>query len=385
MDLRSILHKYKFELNEISNSKKISLDRENNIYTAEINRITTKHNENLAELEKQKKVVNAQISAAMDKMESVKTELEKINLEIENHKGNKFKLREELLCNIHANNKLKKEVRRTNSVLNNQKQELEAKIQQHRAFINDYNDKRRQINEDYYNLQAEINETHERIKVLPENDRKIEILKEYLKELQNDQRANPTMRYDILDSEIRQVTDKIKVLEYQLQRHLNYMGQMQQNVVVTQQLFLSSYLEDAKIKIPQLINLQREKHQTITNIQNEIDNYTYQLKKLNDTRMPSDLKEQKDRAEIRLSIMSKRTCDDCDPIINELTAKILEIEKQIQTFGPSTVLKPAVINSDNNSVTENNNPVKTNNTEISGNGLSRKELERQRKLANQTM
>ena len=332
MDTNSIkqqIKKYKIQLHELRTALNMALEREQHIFNAEQLRILCKTQEFKDDCIAKSNMIRQEQMQAMENLAVHTAELDKINSELSELHGHKFKLRYEVLNKIHAENRAKKDVRRNREVFNKQLADITAQISGHTTFNNNYETMRRQINEDYYNWKAERDETTARIATMLGGDRKKDILQKYLDELCNDTRAQPENRYAKLDQEIAHTRREIEHLGYQYTKLENYMKTFTDSAPAQQELAISSYLRDTGARLPVLKSKQRELEKIIVDTRTTINDFDTQMTDLASAPIPAELVEQTARAHQRLEISGQRTHNEYDPLINTLTGTILDLDNQL--------------------------------------------------------
>jgi hypothetical protein len=345
MDTNSItqqIKKYKIQLHELRNALNIAIEREQRIFDAEQHRIVSKTQEFKDDCIATSSMIKQEQMQVMETLAAHTAELDKINSELSELQGHKFKLRHEVLNKIHAENRAKKDVRKNREVFNKQLTDIKAQISSHTTFVNNYETMRRQINEDYYNWKTERDETTAKIAILFEGDRKKDILQKYLDELCNDTRALPENRYYQLDLEITQTRREIEHLGYQYAKLENYMKTFTESAPAQQELAISSYLRDAGARLPVLKNKQRELEKIIIDTHIAINNFDTQMTDLANAPIPTELVEQTARAYQRLEISGQRAHSEYDPLISALTGKILALDNQLAAELEANQLSPQI-------------------------------------------
>lgn len=328
MDTKQQIKKYKIQLHELRTALNMAIEREQQIFNAEKQRIALKTEEFRNECITKSNLIKQEEMQVMEKLAEYTTELDRINKELQELHGHKFKLRHEVLNKIHAENRAKKDVRKNREVFNKQLAEIKSQIGQHTLFISKYDDTRRQINEDYYNWRDEQADTKTRISALQDGDKKKEILQKYLDELTHDDRAHPEKRYAKLEQDITQTHREIEHLGYQYTKLENYMKTFTESAPAQQELAISSYLRESGARIPVLKNKQCELQNLIRDTTAAINNFDAQMIDLANAPIPKELEDQTSRAHQRLEISGQRSHSEYDPLIRNLTDKILSLENQ---------------------------------------------------------
>ena len=162
MDIRAQLRKYKIQINELMDVWQTARQRELNIHKAETERIAAKTAEfreccsiEAAELQSRKMVILEEISMEQSKLNNIGASLSQLH-------NTKFKLRQEVLIQIHAENQAKKDTKRNRAVFEKQLADIQLQINQQQKIVDGYENARRQINEDFYNWREECSETRPR-------------------------------------------------------------------------------------------------------------------------------------------------------------------------------------------------------------------------------
>ncbi len=378
MDTKQQIKKYKIQLHELRTALSMAIEREQQIFNAEKHRIALKTDEFRDECMTKSNLIKQDQLKAMEKLAEYTTELDRINRELQELQGHKFKLRHEVLNRIHAENRAKKDVRKNREVFNKQLAEIKSQISQHTIFISKYEDTRRQINEDYYNWRDEQADTKTKIAALQDGDKKKAILQKYLDELTQDDRAHPENRYNKLDQDIKQTHREIEHLGYQYTKLENYMKTFTESAPTHQELAISSYLRESGARIPVLKAKQCELQNLINDTKAAINNFDAQMIELANAPIPKELEEQTIRAHQRLEISGQRSHSEYDPLITNLSDKILSLENQLALELDST---PRIVTEhvQPSTVTQQVAP-NPGTTQVSDfTGKSRKEIERLKK------
>jgi chromosome segregation ATPase len=340
MNTRDQIRKYKIQINELLNVWQTSRQREINIHKAELDRIAAKTLEfreccsiDAENLRTQKMAILDEITIAQAKLDNIVAALAQLH-------NTKFKLRQEVLLQIHAENRVKKDIKRNRLVFEKQLADLQSQIHNHQNTIDNYETNKRHINEDFYNWRNECAETQQKILELDPSDKKAKILKTYLAELELDTRANPETRYALLDEQKTQCYSLIEQLGYQYNKLHTYMNNINETLVSQGEQVMSSYLRDASAEIPRLKTEQKELTEKIDSLWKRITEIEQQITELGNKDIPDELKEQTDRAEQRLRISGERLASEYEPIINKLRAQVSILEQELI----NTVLQPELTN-----------------------------------------
>lgn len=328
MDIKNQIRKYKIQLNELRQAQESAFQREKNIHTAETERIVVKKQEFREECHIKAESIRQEQMRVLEDLAQQQTELLKVDQELGELHGNKFKLREEVLRRIHAENRAKKDVRRNRQVFDKQLADIQSQIAAQRLIITGYDTSRRHINEDYYNWKAECDDTSQRISGLADGDKKRTILFDYLKELEVDARSNPEQRYIDLDTRKLQAAHEIEHLGYQYNKLHTYMNKYN-TTPGHQELVISSYLRDTNARLPVLKGRRRELSDSITLIQSKIREYDELVQAQLAMDFPDELQVQEGRAHQRLAISSQRTEAEYKPLIDKLVQQIYDLEAQL--------------------------------------------------------
>jgi hypothetical protein len=392
MDTKNQIRKYKIQLNELRQVHAAAFQREKNIHTAETERIAIKKQEFREECHAKSESIKKDQIKLLEDLAQQQSELLRVDQELGELQGNKFKLREEVLRRIHAENRAKKDVRRNRQVFDKQLADVKSQIAEHQSVITGYDTSRRHINEDYYNWRAERDETAQRISGLTDGDKKRVILEEYLKELENDSRSNPEQRYIDLDTQKQQAAHEIEHLEYQYNKLHTYMNKY--NLTHGhQELVISSYLRDTNARLPVLKGRRRELIDLITISQSKVREYDDLIQAQLVMNFPDELQVQEDRAHQRLTISAQRTESEYNPLIDRLVQQITDLELQlllsieqtspphssnpatgIQSYSEQQPVASEQVTSISHDMNSNGNPVPVDYA-----GKSRKEIERLKK------
>jgi hypothetical protein len=328
MDIKNQIKKYKIQLNELRQAQESAFQREKNIHTAETERIVVKKQEFREECHAKAESISQEQMRVMEDLVQQQSELHGIDQELGELQGNKFKLREEVLRRIHAENRAKKDVRRNRQVFDKQLADIQEQIAAHRLIITGYDTARRQINEDYYNWKAECDDTSQRISGLTDGDKKRTILSDYLKELETDARSNPEQRYIDLDTRKQQAAHEIEHLGYQYNKLQTYMSKYN-TTPGHQEMVISSYLRDTNARLPVLKGRRRELSDSIILIQSKIREYDALVQAQLVMDFPDEIHLQETRAHQRLAISSQRTESEYKPLIDRLVQQIYDLEVQL--------------------------------------------------------
>lgn len=337
MDIKSQIRKYKIQKNELTelwNSGKL---REVNIHKAEMDRIATKTQEFKEDCQFQAELIKEDQIKKLETLSDHQTEFEKIGKKLAEINGNKFKLRAYSLAQIQANNQVKKDIRRNREIYQRQLNDIQQEINKHQELYNKRADYRRQINEDFYNWRNECNETREKMAELQPNDRKYKILADYLNELDVDTRSDTETRLAELDVKCQQAEQQIQQLGYQYNKLQTYMETFG-NTIGQTQLVMSAYLQNASEQIPVLKSTQRELSEVIQSYQSMINDCDVKITELGQKDIPPELKEQTQRAKDRLRISHQRLDSEYEPLVNNLHAKIINLEHQLLLESPNQEL-----------------------------------------------
>ena len=328
MDIKNQIRKYKIQLNELRQVQAAAFQREKNIHTAETERIVVKKQEFREECHIKAESISQEQMRVLEDLAQQQTELLKVDQELGELHGNKFKLREEVLRRIHAENRAKKDMRRNRQVFDKQLADIQSQIAAQRLIITGYDTSRRHINEVYYNWKAECDDTSQRISGLADGDKKRTILFDYLKELEADARSNPEQRYIDLDTRKLQAAHEIEHLGYQYNKLHTYMNKYN-TTPGHQELVISSYLRDTNARLPVLKGRRRELSDSITLIQSKIREYDELVQAQLAMDFPNELQVQEGRAHQRLAISSQRTEAEYKPLIDKLVQQIYDLEAQL--------------------------------------------------------
>ena len=355
MDIKSQIRKYKIQKNELTelwNSGKL---REVNIHKAEMDRIATKTQEFKEDCQFQAELIREDQIKKLETLSDNQTEFEKIGKKLAEINGNKFKLRAYSLAQIQADNQVKKDIRRNREIYQRQLNDIQQEINKHLDLCNKRADYRRQINEDFYNWRNECNEIREKMAELKPDDRKYKILADYLNELDVDTRSDTETRLAELDVKCQQAEQQIQQLGYQYSKLQTYMETFG-NTIGQTQLVMSAYLQNASEQIPVLKSTQRELSEVIQSYQSMINDCDVKITELGQKDIPPELKEQTQRAKDRLRISHQRLDSEYEPLVNNLHAKIINLEHQLLLESPNQELTQI----NNISVDSNNKQI--NNT-----------------------
>jgi chromosome segregation ATPase len=340
MDTRAQLRKYKIQINELSDVWQASRQREINIHKAEMERIAAKTAEFRESCQLESETLLAQKLVILDEISVEQSKLDKVGDALNQLHNTKFKLRQEVLLQIQAENRAKKDIKRNRAVFDKQLQDLQTQIDMHQKQIDNYEIARRHINEDFYNWRDECAEIRQKISELTPNDKKSAILNAYLNELATDIRANTDPRYNQLDAEKTMAQSAIEHLGYQYNKMQTYMNSFNETLVSQGEQVMSSYLRDASAEIPRLKSEQKELREKIGRMWEQIAGIEQQITELGTMDIPAELKEQTERAEQRLRISGERATSEYEPLINKLREKVscLELELLQQQHTPQQVI-----------------------------------------------
>ena len=381
MDTRAQLRKYKIQLHELLTTWQTTRQREINIHKAEIERISIKTADFRDSCSKEAEELQAQKMAILEEISVEQTKLNKIAAELGQLNNTKFKLRQEVLLQIQAENRAKKDMKRNREIFEKQLNDLKTQIAQQQTIINNYEIARRQINEDFYNWRDECAETNQKISELDPNSKKANILQTYLNELSNDMRATPEVRYKLLDEAQIKARANIEQLDYQYNKLQSYMAVFKDNLISQGEQIMSSYLTAASAEIPRLKNCQKELTELITVLGQRVSDLENQIGELGIREIPCELKEQTERAEKRLQISGERLASEYEPLVNKLREQINNLEQLLMLETPQQE-EPNINSAE---LTQNNieyDPkliVNDSVDPIDFSGKSRKEIERLKK------
>jgi chromosome segregation ATPase len=378
MDIKAQLRKYKIQLSEIRHNQDLALQKEKQIYAAETARIETKKQDHREDCQSKADNLKQEQMNLMEDLAQVQSQLLAVDMELGELHGNKFKLREEVLLRIHAENKARKEIRRNKQIFIAQINGIQVEIATKQKVITGYETARRYINEDYYNWKAEIAETEERISVLQESDKKRAILMAYLEELRDDIRSKPEKRYEDLDKQKIQTEQEIQLLDYQCNKLTTYMNKFN-TTPEHQELIVSSYLRDKQARIPELTNRRKELTAQIAAKRTQIDEYDTRITNQLNSDYPAELLIQEARANQRLQIATSRTESEYKTLIDKLSGQIHDLEyelvQQIEADNNKSIEIP-IYHTNTTVPSVPAYPTKAQEIPVDMKGKSRKEIER---------
>jgi K+/H+ antiporter YhaU regulatory subunit KhtT len=393
MDIKSQIRKYKIQKNELLELWNTGKLREINIHQAEMDRIAIKTQDFKDECQQQAELIRAEQIGKLEKLTEYQKELQKISDKLAEINSNKFKLRAYSLAQIHADNQVKKDIKRNREIYLKQLNNIQQEISKYQGICNKQSDTRRQINEDFYNWRNECNETREKMVELNTDDRKYKILADYLNELNVDERRHPETRLADLDAKCRQAEQQIQQLSYQYNKLQTYMATFG-NTVGQTQIVMSTYLKDAAEQIPMLKSKQRELAEIIQSYQTIINEHDVKIAELGQKDLPPELNEQTQRAKDRLRISHNRLDNEYEPLVHNLQTKISVLEQQLLleptnselTRSNTTMVEEHAINTaDSNVPTAQDTGGQSNaiilniGNQLDFTGKSRKEIERLKK------
>lgn len=329
MNTRAQLKKIKIQLHELLTTWNTTRQREINIHKAEIERIAIKTADFREWCAEEAKELQAQKMVILEEISTEQTKINKIAAELGQFNNTKFKLRQEVLLQIHSQNRAKKDMKRNREIFEKQLNDIKTQITQQQGVINNFETARRQINEDFYNWRDECAETNQKISELDPISKKADILRTYLNELSNDLRATPEVRYNLLDETQIKARADIEQLNYQYNKLQNYMAVFKDNLISQGEQVMSSYLTDASAEIPRLKNCQKELTEKISVLGQKVSGLEMKINELGSREIPVELKEQACRAEQRLQISGERLASEYEPLVNKLREQINNLEQQL--------------------------------------------------------
>lgn len=359
--LTAELVKQRYELQRLTGQKMETLNRETGIYQAEMDRIKQRQCADMEQLKSSHTECLAKYMALSKT--KIEMEIKFARLEALNQQGERETLdrRKEYRRAIAMKNAIDYSARNAGQQIDNTIQELRAKVNEIDNYIAQYQEFRRQINEDYYNWQQDTGKINDELaslttltmdliatgrKPTPRIFNQQTRLQALSTELTGDKRQDPTARYHELDKSMEAHRNQKRILENRI-RTLNTRMATTPLIKKAQRgtVCLPSYFKDEVETYKQVKQDYDTCNRELCSIKEQIEKMHTQLQDLSiKSKCPDymcpELQEHKARAHERLQKVNARLDSEYGAQIAAVRSRILELESSLANIGSSRVVEP---------------------------------------------
>lgn len=347
-DIKCNKYKLQQKITELNTRYSTALQREKTIYETECARIDIKFTEYKQHCNTQKSELSQKSQQHAAEVLNIIAEKDIYLAELATLETSKVELRKECLRQIKDRNRIKKTTTQQIQTYQTELDTYTTEKQNYEKQIANYTKNRHAINEDYYNWENDKQDLSAKITTLcmdtTASQQRLDILTEYLRQLDDDIRGNPVARYLALDNQQTELTNKIAVLDYKINKTHKYITlAATQSQTELAEISLPTYLDSAKHRIPHCKLEINRCNSEIVDIDNKRLDIEKQIDAIDDTQLPPDLAIQQQRANTRLDVSTRRIHNEYTPLLKSLMQQKMQIGDSITPVDNTTTADNTVL------------------------------------------
>lgn len=357
------LVKQRYELQKLTGLKSEQHRKEMAIYQSELNRIKCKQGDEREQYRNEHGRCLAEYMTLVEKKNKLESELARLETLSQQGEQETLDRRKEYRRAIAKKNAADFTVRNENNQLDTTYAEVKNKIADIDAYLAQYPEFRRQINEDYYNWQQDTEKITNELeqlttlamdltltgrKVTPRIFNHQARLQKIVAELETDIRQKPETRYQELDKSMDAHRNQKRILENKLRQLETQISDPTSKNIHKHTIVLPPYYRE-DVETYKLVKKQHETYKRDVCDLTECIAYMHnRLKDLSDKcdnpdYMSLELQQQHGRAHERLHRVTARLDSEYNHQISEVNARILELETELASSNiQDTINEPSV-------------------------------------------